>query len=193
MYLCKVIILILLTQLHIMIEYENMVCKELGIPAIPKKEWDGERSFKVGVAVINLCTEGRQVYGVATFNSDVDKVPRVTKVFTLEPFVGIDKVFVVPDYMDTSIETMDLDDESKKAAQMLIDEANELENDGVKKEELPANEYFFDHITNDEEAAAFIKDYNSRNKIKGRVPKTHDGLVMRLSVIYSETNKKSKK
>lgn len=175
-----------------MIEYENMVCMELNIPAIPKKEWDGQRSFKVGVAVINL-NGGRQAYGVATFNNEEDKEPRVTKVFTLEPFVSIDKVFVVPDYMDTDVETMDLDDESKKAAQMMIDEAKELEDEGVEKETLPENEYFFDHITNDDEAAAFIKDYNTRNRIKGRVPKSHDGLVMRLSVIYSETNKKSKK
>lgn len=175
-----------------MIENENMVCRELGLPAIPKKEWDRQRSFKVGVAVINL-DGGRQTYGVATFNNDVDKEPRIIKVFTLEPFVGIDKVFVVPDYMDTDVETMDLDDASKQAAQMMIDEAKELEDDGVEKEKLPENEYFFDHITNDEEAAAFIKDYNNRNRIKGRVPKTHDGLVMRLSVIYSETNKKSKR
>jgi len=175
-----------------MIEYENMVCRELNIPSIPKKEWDGQRSFKVGVAVINLYG-GHQAYGVATFNNDVDKEPRVIKVFTLEPFIGIDKVFVVPDYMDTDVESMDLDDESKKAAQMMIEEANELENDGVEKEKLPENEYFFDHITNDDEAAAFIKDYNTRNRIKGRVPKSHDGLVMRLSVIYSETTKRAKK
>ena len=134
------------------------------------------------------------MYGIVTFNADVDKEPRVTKVFSLEQFSGISKVFVVPDYMDDNVESMDLDDDSKVAAQAMLEEAKELENEGKDDEvALPKNEYFFDHITNDDEAAAYIKDYNKRNRIKGRVPTSHDGLVMRLSVIYSETNNKNKK
>ena len=35
------------------IEFEKEVCAWLTIPSIPKKEWDGNSSFKYGVAVIN--------------------------------------------------------------------------------------------------------------------------------------------
>lgn len=177
-----------------MINYENAVCGALNIPAIPKKEWDGKKSFKKGVAVLDV-GDGMQSYAIATFDNEKDKEPRIIKVFALEQFKSISKVLVVPDYMDDDVESMDLDDESKAAAQAMLEEAQELENDGkdAQAAELPENEYFFDHITNDEQAAAYIKDYNKRNKIKGRVPNTHDGLVMRLSVIYSETNNKKKK
>ena len=90
---------------------------------------------------------------------------------------------------------MDLDEQSKKKAKEMLKEARELENDGVEKNdelENPKNEYYFDHITNDDEAKAFIQSYNSRNRIKGRIPTTHEGLVMRLAVIYSDTQKKQK-
>lgn len=177
-----------------MINYENLVCRELNIPSIPKKKWDGEKSFKSGVAVLEM-QDCRKVYAIATFDNENDKEPRIIKVFTLEQFSNISDIFVVPDYMDNDVENMDLDDESKAAAQAMLEEAKELENESTKNKakDLPKNEYFFDHITNDEQAAAYIKDYNKRNKIKGRVPNTHDGLVMRLSVIYSETNNKKKK
>jgi hypothetical protein len=90
---------------------------------------------------------------------------------------------------------MDLDEQSKKKVKGLLDEAKELENEGVEDDNAlkkPKNEYYFDHITNDDEAKAFIQSYNSRNRIKGRIPTTHDGLVMRLAVIYSDTLKKQK-
>ena len=173
---------------------EDLVCKALNIPSIPKKEWDGKKSFKRGVAILDMADE-RRSYAVATFNSEKDITPRIVKVFTLEQFKGISKIFVIPDYMDDDVDNMDLDDASKRAAKSLLEEAKELENEGVDtNQELPENEYFFDHIHNDDEAMAFIKDYNKRNRIKGRVPTNHDKIVMRLSVIYSETNsKKSKK
>lgn len=174
--------------------YEQQVCDQLNIPSIPKKEWDGKSSFKYGVAVLDLVD--RQAYAVATFNNEKDEEPRIIKVFTLEQFNGISKVYIVPDYMDDNVDNMDLDDESKQAAKALLEEAAELENEGSGDDatQIPENEYFFDHIHNDDEAAAFIKDYNKRNRIKGRVPTNHDALVMRLSVIYSETeNKKNKK
>jgi hypothetical protein len=56
---------------------------------------------------------------------------------------------------------------------------------------MPDNEYFFDHIHDDNEACAFIEAYNKRNKIKGVIPKKHDSLVMRLGVIWEETNKQN--
>lgn len=176
--------------------FEKEVIKHLNLPSIPKKEWDGKSSFSKGVALISLRGE-REAYAVASFDANVDKTPNIVKVFGIEPFVGIKKVFVVPSYMTTEdeIKDMDLDEQSKKKVQQVLDEAKEIENEGVvgdEELEKPKNEYYFDHITNDEEAKAFIRSYNSRNHIKGKIPSTHDGIVMRLAVIFSDTRKASR-
>lgn len=180
-----------------MIQYEKEILDYLNLPSIPKKEHDGKTNFDKGVAVIELRGE-RLAYAVCVFNQDNgDKSPRIIKAFGIEPFIRIKNVFVVPDYMTSmeDVKSMDLDDESKKKAEQLLNEANEIENDGVVEKELesPKNEYYFDHIHNDEEARAYIQNYNSRNRIKGRIPTTHEGLVLRLAVIYSSRQKKNKK
>ena len=95
-------------------------------------------------------------------------------------------------YMDTDVDNMDLDEQSKKAAEDLKKEADELENQGADETmEVPKNEYCFDHIHNDEEAIAFIEAYNKKNGIKGQVPKKHDTILNRLLVIYSEQRQAS--
>lgn len=180
-----------------MIKFESEILDWLNLPSIPKKKWDGKTSFKVGVAVIEL-QYGAQAYAVATFDSDSDSEPRVKKVFSLEQFIKVSEIFVVPSYMDEDIENMDLDEQSKQAAQRLLDEAHELENEGIEKKiEMPKNEYFFDTIHNDEEAMAFIKLYNKANRIKGRVPRDHETIVMKLLVIWfnlqNKNNKKNRK
>ena len=176
-----------------MIQFEQEVIKALGLPSIPKKEWDGKSSFDKGVAVLKMRDE-REAYGVCSFDAQADKSPRIVKVFGIEPFVGIGKVFVVPSYMtsEEEIKDMDLDEQSKKKVEQILGEAKELENEGTKEDDElknPKNEYYFDHITNDEEAKAFIRSYNSRNRIKGKIPSTHDGIIMRLAVIFSDTRK----
>ena len=176
-----------------MIKFESEILDWLNLPSIPKKKWDGKTSFKVGVAVIEL-QYGAQAYAVATFDSDSDSEPRVKKVFSLEQFIKVSKIFVVPSYMDEDIEKMDLDEQSKQAAQSLLDEAHELENEGIEEKiEMPKNEYFFDTIHNDEEAMAFIKSYNKANRIKGRIPRDHETIVMKLSVIWSNLQNKNNK
>lgn len=183
-----------------MVDKENEVCQYLGIPSIPKKKWDGKSSFKRGVGIVSLLTGGK-AYVVVSFDSekDPDGFCRVIKVFSLEQFnlgnFGIDDVFIVPDYMDTDVENMDFDENSKEAAQALVNEALDLENADIaaSKVKMPENEYYFDNIHNDEEAQAFIKSYNQTNKIRGKVPTTHEAIVMRLSVIHSELNNKSNK
>lgn len=176
---------------------EKEVCEALNLPSIPKREWDGEKSFKTGVAVVTLDKNNeRFAYAVATFDNERDEKPRIVKVFGNEQFFGIDKIFIVPDYMDNDIENMDLDDASKDAAQRLLEQAEELENEGVESiddAKMPENEYFFDFINSDEEGRAYIKDYNKRNKVRGKLPDTHDAIVMRLSVIYNEQQNKNKK
>lgn len=181
-----------------MIERENEVCQYLGIPSIPKKKWDGKSSFKRGVGIVTLIT-GKQAYVVVTFDAEKDPEGycRIIKVFSIEQFnlgnFGIEDVFVVPDYMDTDVENMDFDEKSKEAAKALVNEALDLENSdtAASKVELPENEYYFDNVHSDEEGMAFIKSYNSTNKVRGgKVPTTHEGIIMRLSVIYSELNNK---
>ena len=158
------------------------------------KEWDSKTSFKDAVAITKLLL-GDLAYAVCTFNADTDKEPRIKKVFAEERFSGIDKIFVVPSYMDTKdIENADLDEQSKEAAERLAKETEELaetpEND--EKVEIPENTYFFDHIHNDDEAIAFITAYNRDNNIRGAVPSKHETIVMRLGVIYNELQKKNK-
>lgn len=174
-----------------MIQFKREIIDYLRLPNIPLKEWDGKSSFKNCVAVVLLST-GYEAYVVASFDAEKDEKPRVVKVFSQEPFSAITKVFIVPQYMDVEdIKDADLDDESKKRAEELAKEAKEIEDEGVAEEvKEPENEYYFSHIKDDDMARAYIAAYNKTNKIKGRVPKTHEGLVMRLSVIYAETNKK---
>lgn len=176
------------------IRFEKEVCQYLSLPSIPLKEWNGKSSFKYGVAVTKLLL-GDLAYAVCTFNADTDNEPRIKKVFAEESFSGIDKIFVVPSYMDTKdIENADLDEQSKEAAERLAQETEELTEtpETEEKVEMPENEYFFDHIHNDDEAIAFITAYNRDNNIRGAVPSKHETIVMRLGVIYNELQKKNK-
>lgn len=176
-----------------MISFKKEVCSYLNIPSLPKKEWDGKSSFKNAVATIKL-GGSRLAYAVASYDEAKDDAPRVVKSFMTEPFYGIDKIFVVPSYMDTDVDNMDLDEQSKKAAEDLKKEADELEKQGADENmEVPENEYCFDHIHNDEEAIAFIEAYNRENNIKGAIPKKHESIIARLTVIYAESLKKSPK
>lgn len=176
-----------------MISFEKEVCSYLNIPSLPKKEWDGKSSFKNAVATIKL-GGSRLAYAVASYDEAKDDAPRVVKSFMTEPFYGIDKIFVVPSYMDTDVDNMDLDEQSKKAAEDLKKEADELENQGADETiEVPKNEYCFDHIHNDEEAIAFIEAYNRENNIKGAIPKKHESIIARLTVIYAESLKRAPK
>lgn len=174
------------------IRFEKEVCDYLKLPKLPVKEWDGKTAFDKGVAIVKLAFD-EKAYAVAKFNPDVDSKPNVVKVFASETFFDIEKVFIVPDYMETNVENADLDDESKKKAEELARQAEEIENDGVStKVEMPENEYSFDNIHNDEEAIAFITAYNRDNNIRGAVPSKHETIVMRLGVIYNELQKKNK-
>lgn len=178
-----------------MVEFEKEVVTYLNIPSIPKKEWNQTDSFQCGVAVINLSL-GRQAYAVCSFDKETDKEPRIKKVFGIEPFHSIEKVFVVPAYMDNDTTDVDLDAESKKRAEQLAAEAQELENEGTVDEavkeadKLP--EWIFDEIHNMSEAQAWLKQYNIRNGIrKGKIPTNDETIKMRLYNIYmSNKNRK---
>jgi hypothetical protein len=178
------------------IYFEKEICEYLSLPSIPKKKWDGKSSFTSGVAITNIACNN-QAYAVCTFNAEHDKEPRVIKAFSQEMFFGIEDIFVVPQYMETDVDDMDLDDESKKAAERLAQEAKELYNndigDDAKKidemKELP--EWIFPEISNKEEARAWLTQYNSTNKIRGRIPDNVETIKMRLlNIYYSQSNRK---
>lgn len=179
------------------IGFEKEVLQYLNLPSVPKKNWDGKSSFKDGVAV-TVMRDNRQSYAVATFDAEEDKSPRIKKVFSQEPFTGIGDIFVVPSYMDTveDVPDMDLDKESKEAAIRLAEEAKELEDDGVESEgmkEMKAlPEWVFDEVHNLEEGIAYIKAFNQKNKIKGKVPTKEEAVKLRLLTIYNEINNKNK-
>ena len=175
--------------------FEKEIIGYLNLPSIPKKEWDGKSSFQKGVALLGMSDE-REAYAVASFDADRDEAPNVIKVFGVEQFTELKKVFVVPAYMSTKEEVadMDLDEESKKKAQQVLDEANEMENEGTKEENhmesLP--EWIFSEIHSKDEAIAWLKNFQSRNKQKGRIPTTEENIKLRLFSIYSELQKKQK-
>jgi hypothetical protein len=175
--------------------FEKEVIKHLNLPSIPKKEWDGKSSFDKGVAVLKMRDE-REAYGICSFDAQTDKSPRIVKVFRIEPFVDIKKVFVVPAYMTTEeeIKDMDLDEQSKKKVQQVLDEAKEIENEGTKEENPMENlpEWIFEEIHSKDEAVAWLRNFQSRNKQKGRIPTTDENIKLRLFSIYSELQKKQK-
>lgn len=175
-----------------MVRFKTDVCNYLRLPDIPKKKWDGQSSFEHGVGIADT-KNGEQVYVTVSFDAEKDKEPRIMKTFGYDIINKVVDVFVVPSYMDDSnIEKMDLDEESKKRVAEIAKEAKEIENEGVaEKVTMPESEYFFDHIHDDNEARAFIESYNKKNKIKGSIPRKHEALVMRLGVIWAETNKQN--
>jgi hypothetical protein len=177
-----------------MIEFEKEVIDYLNIPSLPSKEWNGKDSFQDGVAVVSM-PQKRYAYAVCTFNKETDKEPRIKKVFGIEPFTGVDKIFVVPSYMDNDTSDADLDSESKKKAEQLAAEAAELENKGTVEESIEkANklpEWIFDEIHNREEAIAWLKQYNARNGIKkSKVPTNEETIKLRLYNIYMSNKKR---
>lgn len=172
--------------IFIMIKFEKEVIAFLELPSIPKKEWDGKRSFEKGVAVVKLYGDS-EAYAIASFDADSDTKPRIVKVFDTEQFKEINKIYVVPNYMDTDLSDSDLDDESKKRAEQIIEEANAFENEGVEENDIDKlPEWIFDEIHNIDEAEAYLRRYNSVNHIKGGIPTTEENIKLRLYSIYKE-------
>lgn len=161
--------------------YEKEIVEYLNIPNIPKKEWDGVKPFKNACGVLQTMWGGL-TYAVLGF-SDKANAAYVKKVFGEEPFVAINAIYPVPDYMDLEgIENWDLDEDSKKAAKSLASEA--LENESVLEEQETYSEWFFDEIHNIDEARAWVTNYKRTNKIRGIAPKSEDALKNYLYVIY---------
>lgn len=170
--------------------FEKEVCDFLSLPSIPRKLWDGKSSFEKGIAKVGIGFD-RFAYAVCKFDNNKDAKPRVVKVFSSDRFGDIVEIYVVPEYMNTEIENADLDDESKQKAKELLSEAESLENENNETEfQEPENEWVFDEIHNKEEAMAWIKSYNKKNKIRGMIPENEETIKMRLLAIRSELNKK---
>lgn len=181
-----------------MIRFEKEITHYFKLPQIPtdKHLWDGESSFKDGIAIVKLAL-GEFAYAACTFDNEKDESPRIVKTFAMEAFYGIEKVYVVPAFMDTNVDEMDLDEESKKAAELLAQEVNEMtqvdddeQKDIDEMQELP--EWIFPEITNKEQAIAWLRQYNTSHKIKGRVPENEETLKLRLLNIHSQLKEKEK-
>ena len=179
------------------IKFEKEVLNYLNLPKIPIKEHDGVTPFEKGVAVVKTI-DGDYAYATCSFNPENgDTIPVVTKVFSIVPFVEIEKVFVVPNYMDSvnDVPEMDLDDESKKKAEIILNEAAELENEGVDSETEDINnlpEWIFPEISSKEEAVAWLKNWQIKNRLRQRIPKTEENIKLRLYSIYTELKGKQK-
>ena len=179
------------------IEFEKELLAYLNLPSIPLKEWkEGDMPFEKGVAVVEHYGE-RLAYAVCKFDpNNGDKQPRVVKTFGTEPFTKIVNVFVVPNYMSNieDVKDMDLDEQSKKKAEQMLKEAHELETEGTKEENPMENlpEWIFSEIHSKDEAIAWLRNFQSRNKQKGRIPTTDENIKLRLFSIYSELQKKQK-
>lgn len=170
--------------------FEKEVCDFLSLPSIPRKLWDGKSSFEKGIAKVGIGFD-RFAYAVCKFDNNKDAKPRVVKVFSSDRFGDIVEIYVVPEYMNTELENADLDDDSKQKAKELLSEAKSLENENKETEfQEPENEWVFDEIHNKEEAMAWIKSYNKKNKIRGMIPENEETIKMRLLAIRSELNKK---
>lgn len=170
--------------------FEKEVCDFLALPSMPRKLWDGKSSFEKGIAKVGIGFD-RFAYAICKFDNNKDAKPRVVKVFSSDRFGDIVEIYVVPEYMNTELENADLDDDSKQKAKELLSEAKSLENENKEtKFQEPENEWVFDEIHNKEEAMAWIKSYNKKNKIRGMIPENEETIKMRLLAIRSELNKK---
>jgi hypothetical protein len=179
-----------------MIQFEKEVLAYLNIPSIPKKEHDGKTAFAKGVAVIETIY-GEDAYAVASFSpEDGEETPKIVKVFGQEPFRAVKNVFVVPSYMASAedVDDMDLDEQSKKNAKEILKEAADIENEGVETDNAIDNlpEWIFDEIHSKKEAVAWLKNFQSRNKQRGSIPKTDENIKLRLYSIYCELQNKTK-
>lgn len=174
-----------------MVKYENEVLNYLNLPKVPKKEWNGKDEFKRGVAVIEL-KNGDEAYAVAGSKSlsPNDVIVRVIKTFSRELFHKVNKVYVVPDYMDEDVENFDLDEQSKEKARAIIEEAHEQEMIDVEVKETPVeNEWVFDEIHNRDEAEAYVRAYRKKHRVKGKCPTDAEALKAYLYVIASKIKK----
>lgn len=170
--------------------FEKEVCDFLALPSMPRKLWDGKSSFEKGIAKVGIGFD-RFAYAICKFDNNKDAKPRVVKVFSSDRFGDIVEIYVVPEYMNTELENADLDEDSKQNAKELLSEAKSLENENKENEfQEPENEWVFDEIHNKEEAMAWIKSYNKKNKIRGMIPENEETIKMRLLAIRSELNKK---
>ncbi|MBO7732475.1 MAG: hypothetical protein J6S67_07975 [Methanobrevibacter sp.] len=152
------------------------------MPSVPKKKWDGVKPFKNACGIIES-KNGILCYAVFGFSEKANSA-FVKKVFGEEPILKIHEIYPVPDYMDMQdIEKWDLDEDSKKAAKNLANEALEIEGEDVKNDE-PLNEWIFDEIHNIDEARAFVASYRKRKKMRGKPIKDEESLKNFLYVMW---------
>jgi hypothetical protein len=161
----------------------NNVCKHLNIPRLPKKEWDGTTPFDNGVALIKRIY-GNEDYAICGYDPDKNSAPVVKKDFGIEPFIEILSIWPIPDYMDTNIDDMDLDEESKENMKALLEEKEEESVQAIVAVEDPLEklpEWIYENIHNVQEAQAIIRTYGNA---KGKISSNEDVLKSKLYDLY---------
>lgn len=166
------------------IKFEKEVLELFSLPSIPKKEWDCESSFSEGLAVAEFIDKTLG-YVVVSYDAETQKKPAIKRVFDLAQIKSIDysKVLIIPEYMDIqNTEKWDLDEDSKKKAEAIIEEVKDLEGK-EKQKDVIEYEWVFPEIHNLEEAEAWVKHYRKTNKIKGKIPMGEDAIKNYLLVV----------
>lgn len=167
------------------IKFEKEICAMLEIPCCPKKEWDNKTPFERGVALLRDIT-GTEMYAVCTYNPEIYKKVRITKVFGSIPFSEILSVYPIPAYMEDDITKMDLDESSKEAMEDLLREKAEITNKDVEVPNKEIYEWGYSFITNKQEAIAFLKTKN----VRGKIPTNEEVLKAKLKVMFNKENNK---
>jgi len=159
------------------------VCGLLNIPKIPKKEWDGTTPFDSGVALVKRIS-GNKEYAICRYDPNKNSKPAIKKDFGMEPFTDIIKIWPIPDYMDTNVDEMDLDEDSKDNMKSLLEEKEEESVQTLVTVEDPLEklpEWIYENIHNVQEAQAIIRQYG---KAKGKISSNEDVLKSKLYDLY---------
>lgn len=172
------------------INYKMEIIQLLGIPSIPKKEWDNKTSFDNGVAVIEDVM-GNLNYACCSYDANEDKEGnvKIKKVFGSFPFNKVLNIYPVPVYMESDINKMDIPPSCKDAMEELLQEKEEIINENVKQAPIDTYEWGYDFIHNKKEAVAFLKSKNTR----GRIPESEEVLKSKLKVMYYNEKKTKEK
>jgi hypothetical protein len=160
----------------------------LQIPSLPKKEWDGESEFNKGIGLVERISK-KQDYVICRYIPEKDMCVRVIKDFSGEPFLKVLECYPMPDYADVEIDSMQLDEQSKAAMEMLIEERNEKISEDVQDEDEKLPDWIFPFINNKEEAVAYLKSQGV--KVPAAL-KSEDKIKAKLYVLYQDKKQHGK-
>lgn len=159
--------------------------KELSLPALPNKKWDGQTPFTKGICFIERIS-GHQSYAICKFNEQTQRAD-VVQDFTTGTIKNIVDIYPVPDYLDTNLDQMDFEDEESRIAmeELILESEDKVMEDIDPEQKL--SQWVFPHINTKEEAIAYLRKY----KVKGSQALSNtDSIKAKLYVLWEDQNKK---